>query len=123
MNRVLSFSVAAGLGLALTSTPSAGAAVVASYCSPSGDYCTAVTKTHGRVKLEIQTFSFDSYRLCVKGAGDKKCIPARLDGGEDGLMGDRIDAARRFFGAPGQYKASWRFEGTQLGPSLSYRIR
>ena len=101
----------------------AGASVADSYCSPTGDYCTAVLKKHGRIKLEIRTFSFERYELCVRGDGVKRCEIRSVQMIGDGVMADRVDAAREFIRVPGEYKAVWRFDGTRLGPGLRFRIR
>lgn len=47
--------------------------VVDSYCSPSGDYCTAVVRSHGRVKLVLRTFPF---AVATSSACDRRAAPA-----------------------------------------------
>ncbi len=110
------------LGAAGAGAP-ASAGVVDSYCSPSGDYCTAVAKRDGRIKLELRTFAFRDYLLCVTGPRGTDCLQARGEQGRDDIYSDRIDAKRRFPQGPGAYKARWKTSGSFLGPSLHFRVR
>lgn len=103
--------------------PTASAGLIDGYCSPTGDYCTAVKKRNGKVKLEIATFSFRDYLLCATGPAGTDCLQARTDPDKGGLFTDRVDAERRFPQGPGQYKARWKVGGSFLGPALKFRIR
>lgn len=111
------------VGLVLSAGP-ARAGTIDSYCSPTGDFCTAVTKRDGRVKLELATFSFQDYAACVRGPAGKKCIDRHMDADGGDLFSDRIDVARKFAAdVPGRYKAAWKFEGSRIGPPLHFRVR
>lgn len=110
------------VGAVIVAAP-ASAGVVDSYCSPSGDYCTGIAKRDGRIKLEVRTFAFQDYLLCVTGPRGTDCLQARAETGRDDIYSDRIDAKRRFPQGPGSYKARWKTSGSFLGPSLHFRIR
>ena len=101
----------------------ASAAVLHSYCSPSGDYCTAVAKRSGRIKLELRTFAFRDYLLCVTGPRGTDCLQAQAEPERGNSYSDRIDAKRRFPQGAGRYKARWKVSGSFLGPALHFRIR
>lgn len=104
----------------------ATAAVVDSYCSPSGDVCTTVKKKITQigarvVKLQIATFSFKgSYDLCVKPVGDRReCHSFRLSKHRH-LYRDSVIWTRYFPEASGKQKATWRYSGDQIGPALTF---
>ena len=118
---MVAFVVVAAGGVAGATSASAG--VLDSYCSPSGDYCTAVAKRDGRIKLEVRTFSFQEYLVCVTGPAGTDCLQARADSDGRGLYSDRIDAERRFPQGTGRYTARWKVSGSFLGPKLHFRIR
>lgn len=114
--------VAAAAFLALTVTPRpAHAGVIKSYCSPeTGDFCVDVAKRHGRIKLELNTFSFSDYTLCVRGPADKVCIDRHMSE-EDGVFSDRVDFERKIGSqGPGRYKASWLVGGQRIAPALKF---
>src|SRR4051794_8943412 len=68
-----------------------GSDVVKSYCSPTGDFCIAVTNVRHRAKLELQTFSFDSSSACLKGPGANSCTDEiKMDANSDGVYSSRI---------------------------------
>jgi hypothetical protein len=97
-----------------------------SYCSPSGDYCTAVQRRDGRVNLLIRTFSFRGrYRLCVRPPGGRReCRSFKLVATRHGIFASRIDLSRNFsLRARGRYAVSWRKGRTKLGPTLHFRKR
>lgn len=112
-----------GLGVALAMAATASAGTIDSYCSPSGDYCTAVAKRDGKVKLEVATFSFREYLVCVTGPAGTDCLQARTNPTAQGGYSDRIDAKRRFDQGPGRYKVRWKVQGSFLGPELKFRAR
>ena len=93
-----------------------------SYCSPSGDFCTAVTRRGGRIKFEISTFSFSGkYDICVKGPAGKECKSSKLQS-EGNLYSDRVDWLRKFASAgPGRQKVVWKLSGTTLGEPLHFQ--
>lgn len=120
------------LGLCLTVAcmlmPAAAQAdrTVDSYCSPSGDYCTAVMRSKGTVGLVLRTFSFSSnYKLCVEPPdGDRECGYFSLTKGKHGVYASRVDFRGSFFShGRGRYKVGWYYEGkTRLGPPLYFKI-
>lgn len=118
---------AAGLACICLLIPGAAIAdehAVDSYCSPSGDYCTAVIRSHGRTKFVVRTLSFTGeYRLCVRlPAGSRECGDYRMNAVKHGIYASRIDFARNFAAAAsGTYTVSWHYEGFRLGPSLHFR--
>lgn len=91
------------------------------YCSPSGDYCTAITKRDGRIKLKIRTFSFSTYLVCVTGPRGTDCLQATAERERCDVRKDRIDLKRRFPQGPGKYRVRWKVAGAFLGPALSVR--
>ena len=96
--------------------------VVDSYCSPTGDYCTGITIRRQRVKFEIGTFAFRGrYELCVRAGSRKDCEFFRLERDHD-VYTDKIDWARHFPSAPGEYKVAWKKFGHRLGPQLGFRV-
>lgn len=114
--------MAAAVIVALTgSAPPARAGIIKSHCSQSGDYCTVVAKRDGRIKLEVATFSFRDYLLCVTGPRGTDCLRARTSSGHE-IHIDRIDVKRKFPQGPGRYKARWKVAGSFLGPALRFRI-
>ncbi len=97
-----------------------------SYCSPTGDYCTAITRQHGRVKLIVRTFSFRGrYQLCVKPPRHPRdCDSFHLDRANHGIFASKIDFARHFpHRFSGRYAVSWHQSGFRLGPPLHFRKR
>lgn len=93
-----------------------------SYCSPTGDYCLAVTRRHGRIKFEISTFSFSGkYEICVKGPAGRECKSSKLRD-EGNLYSDRVDWLKKFDSAgPGRQKVVWKLSGTTLGEALHFQ--
>jgi hypothetical protein len=94
------------------------------YCSPTGDYCTAATRSGGAVKLRLATFSFSGrYKLCVKpsvGARACKSFPLRRRSGQ--WVSD-VPWYRHFPNrGAGVYTVTWFYGGTQLGPRLSFPV-
>ncbi|HEX7244071.1 MAG TPA: hypothetical protein VF245_00725 [Solirubrobacterales bacterium] len=126
MRRALLPLLAACACLLAPPTPAAADRVLDSHCSPSGDYCTAVVRSRGRIKLVLRTFSFrGSYELCVRPPGlPRECKSFRLFATRHGIYASRVDLARNFVTSRrGRYAVSWRYEGFRVGPALHFRKR
>lgn len=98
---------------------------LAGYCSPSGDYCTSVTRENGRIKLVLRTFSFrGGYKICVKPKEAKgECRGFRLTETRNGVWASRIDLRFQFHvPVDGRSTVSWRHAGSQLGKTLSFNL-
>ncbi len=110
----------------VTAVQPAAALARSAYCSPTGDYCTSVTRKAGDVLLRIGTFSFrGSYRLCVRAPdGSATCKRFRLRRGRAGIYSSTKGWRRHFpdKGA-GVYRVRWQKFGNNLGPRLSFRRR
>jgi hypothetical protein len=94
------------------------------YCSPTGDYCTAATRSAGAVKLRLATFSFSGrYRLCVKpasGAQTCKRFPLRRRGEQ---WVSEVLWYRNFPNrGSGIYTVTWFYGGVRLGPPLKFAV-
>lgn len=101
--------------------------VIDSYCSPSGDYCTSITRSaKGRIVLSLRTFAFtDKYKLCVE-------APVRQQARECGYWSPRdkgnglyvsnvVMRDHFFFKGPGRYRVTWWYgDGNRLGKPLSF---
>ncbi len=100
------------------------AEVVKSYCSPSGDYCIAVSNRSGRAKLEISTFSFSTYTVCLKGQGVNSCLEdITMQPDSEGIYYSRVDVIRKFHPTrAGKYKAGWFVGGSQIGKTLKFAL-
>lgn len=119
-------SLIASLALFLALAASADARVLKSYCSPSGDYCTAVSKSRGQYYLGIATFSFTGrYRLCARhvGSGRKICKRFRLRRRNGSYRSNRNFGAD--FNPPpnSRYCVTWRKAGSRLGKPLCFFYR
>jgi hypothetical protein len=94
------------------------------YCSPTGDYCTAATRSAGAVKLRLATFSFSGrYMLCVKpSTGAKTCKTFPLTR----RSGQWVSEVRWYRHFPnrgtGIYTVTWLYGGQRLGPPLSFAV-
>ena len=92
------------------------------YCSPTGDYCTAATRSAGAVKLRLATFSFSGrYRLCVKkGAQTCKSFPLRKRGEQ---WVSEVTWYKNFPNrGTGIYTVTWFYGGVRLGPPLKFAV-
>jgi hypothetical protein len=94
------------------------------YCSPTGDYCTAATRSAGAVKLRLATFSFSGrYRLCVKPASSAqtcKRFPLRRRGEQ---WVSEVLWYRNFPNrGSGIYTVTWFYGGVRLGPPLKFAV-
>lgn len=103
--------------------PPGSAQAASRYCSPSGDYCTAVERRDGRVILRVDTFSFREYTLCVtppRGRGTCRGFRLRRDSG--GLYRSAVRWDRYFPNrGAGAYAVRWKVGGGRIGPVLSFR--
>ena len=120
---VLALALTAAAALAL---PAQAEREVDSYCSETGDYCTAISRAQGKVFLSIQTFSFtDKYKLCVEPPdGDRECGYFWLKKGKHGVYASKVDFRGSYFShGKGRYKVTWFYgRKTRLGPPLFFRI-
>jgi hypothetical protein len=100
------------------------AEIVESYCSPNGDYCTAVSNVKGRPKLEILTVSFDTYSVCMKGQGIGDCVEnIQMRPDSEGIYSSKVDILRKFHpNRAGKYKAGWFVGDTQIGKTLKFSL-
>jgi hypothetical protein len=108
----------------LTVATDSKAAIVESYCSPNNDYCIAVSNVKGRPKLEILTFAFDTYSVCMKGQGIGDCVEnIRMRPDDEGIYSSKVDILRKFKPQrPGRYKAGWFVGDTQIGKTLKFNL-
>lgn len=118
--------LALGLGLGVASAAGGTAGkrqVVDSYCSPTGDYCTAITVSRtGKVKFALSSLAFGGeYTICVKGPGGKECEEFELEpkGGEHR---DRVSWQRNFPSETGTHKVIWKLGGAKLGKPLFFLV-
>ena len=97
-----------------------------SYCSPSGDYCTSITRSaKGQIVLSLRTFAFtDKYKLCVEAPVRRTARMRVLVAKGQGQRRLRSNVLMRdhfFFKGPGRYKISWWYgDGNRLGKPLSF---
>lgn len=96
--------------------------LVDSYCSPTGDYCTGIFREGGRIKFRFSTFSFRSYKLCVKPPREaRECKSFKLVRTSGSLYGSKIDFGHVFSSQRnGRYAVSWHSEGFRIGPTLHF---
>ena len=116
MKRALLAAVVGALVLA------APAAAKESYCSSTGDYCTSAGKLKGVRYLRIGTFSFTGrVKICVKDpTAARVCHSFRLT--RSGPMWEVKLIWKRHYpdrGA-GAYRVTFSWNGTQLGPALTF---
>lgn len=119
-------ALAAAACLLIPASVSARMRAIDSYCSPTGDFCTYVARSGGRIKLVVRTFSFRGrYKLCVKPPRrSRQCHSYRLIPRRHGIYASRIDFARHFsHRASGRYTVSWHQSGFRIGPPLHFRKR
>ena len=109
--------------LGLATAGEARAETIKSYCSPTGDYCIGVSNVRGRAKLEISTFSFSSYSVCLKGPGASSCVEdINMTPDSEGIYSSRIDVVRKFHPTGGRYKAAWFVGDSQIGKTLKFSL-
>lgn len=111
----------------------AGAKIVSSYCSPSGDLCYGVFDRGGRVQLRITTAAryFQRYILCVvllprSSAGAEhapRCGSFPVFRQAGGTWGSTVKYSRQYpVTLPGRYRVTWKLGSRPLGPSLNFRL-
>lgn len=101
--------------------------VLDSYCSPSGDYCTSITRSaKGQIVLSLRTFAFtDKYKLCVEAPVRKEPRECGYwwlkDRGNGVYVSNVLMRDHFFFKGPGQYRITWWYgDGNRLGKPLSF---
>lgn len=99
---------------------------IASYCSPTGDYCQKILDRSGDVILQMAQFSFGegSYRICVEDpAADKQCEAFKWAPAGESLYEGVVDLVDNFeVTEPGTYTASWMAMDFEVGKPLSFRM-
>jgi hypothetical protein len=126
MRRRVTIGVLAGIAtLALAATPAAISKPRTNYCSPSGDYCTAVKGKPGSPRFDIGSFAFRGpYQLCVSAPdGSRACQNFRLKPTKKGFYRSVVQWRGVFPDlGPGRYFVAWSLQGAKLGPRLSFAI-
>jgi hypothetical protein len=100
------------------------AAAQSAFCSPTGDFCTAVVRQQDDAIFRIGTFAHRGrYRLCVTAPdGSRVCKRFRLRRDTGGLFASRVRWSRHYpEKGRGIYRVRWRQFGGNLGPRLSFR--
>ena len=116
-----------GVALAQAPAPPPGPAPapVSSYCSPSGDICTRVSSSGGRIYFSLRAANryFARHRICVSGPSGRACrsFALRRVGRVYGtrVRWDQSFPARR----TGAHRVAWSVGGRRLGPALQFIIR
>jgi hypothetical protein len=100
---------------------------VDSYCSPTGDYCTSISRTaKGEIVFSLRTFSFtDKYKLCVEAPIEKEpreCGYWSLRDRGNGVYAGHVGLKQSFFyKGPGTYRVTWWYgDGNRLGKALTF---
>jgi hypothetical protein len=124
---VLSICVAALSASPLAAQASASSRVLDSYCSPSGDYCTSITRSaKGKIVLSLRTFALtDKYKLCVEAPVRKEPRECGYwwtkDKGNGLYVSKVLMRDHFFFKGPGRYRITWWYgDGNRLGKPLSF---
>lgn len=102
----------------------AAADSIASYCSPSGDYCQGIFNLENGRRARLSTFSFQGrYRLCVRSRRyGKECRQFRLRRADHGIWQSSVRLASRFrMRWNGTYTVIWHYQGSLLGERLQFR--
>jgi hypothetical protein len=111
--------LAAVVGALVLAAP---AAAKESYCSPTGDYCTSAMKLKGVRYLRLGTFAFTGrVKICVKDpTATRVCHSSRLTR-SGGMWQVKLIWKRHYRNrGPGTYRVTFSWNGTQLGPALSF---
>jgi hypothetical protein len=93
------------------------------YCSPTGDYCTAIRVQRDDAILKLGSFyPFGHYRLCVKPPhGARVCKRFKMRKRGD-LSYSNVRWSRHFPDRGfGLYRVRWRYQRRPLGPRLVFR--
>jgi hypothetical protein len=94
-----------------------------SYCSPSGDYCTAVVPQGADTVLKLGSFyPFGHYRLCVTAPrGPRVCKRFKMRTNDD-ISYSNVHWSLHFPDrGVGLYRVRWRHRNVALGPRLAFR--
>ena len=98
-----------------------------SYCSPSGDYCTSISRSaKGELVFSLRTFAFtDKYKLCVEAPvknEPRECGYWFPRDRGNGVYGSNVAFKQHFFyKGPGTYRVSWWYgDGNRLGKALTF---
>ena len=108
--------------VALTIAP-AGASARSSYCSPTGDYCTATYKKGGVRWLNLRTFSFRGrVDVCVTTPSDEKtCHKFLLRRVPHDIFEIHVRWSRWYpTGERGKHKLRFLQGDSPIGPMLSF---
>lgn len=122
MKRTLSLTLVT-VALALVGAPTASADQrIASYCSPTGDYCQGVFRTTGgSYYFDLRTFSFrGSVQVCVS-RRTRVCRSRALTPVGQGVYQARIFWAGNYPNqGVGRYAVTWYWAGNRIGRTLSF---
>ena len=105
----------------------APAAAVTRHCSASGDVCYgAFGAGHAtKLKLTLAAKYFNRYTLCVRApSGTRNCRQFGVFSIGNGLFGSTVTWAAHFPAhGPGLYRATYRYGGASVAPSLTFARR
>lgn len=116
------------LALAVVSVlvAAAPAAAVTRHCSASGDVCYGTFGAGHATKLKITLAAkyFNRYTLCVRAAsGTRNCRQFNIFSIGNGLFGSTVTWAAHFPAhGPGLYRATYRYGGASVAPSLTFSV-
>ena len=118
------------LALALTFVSilvaAAPAAAVTRHCSASGDVCYGTFGAGHATKLKITLAAkyFNRYTLCVRApSGTRNCRQFGIFSTGNGLFGSTVTWAAHFPPhGPGGYRATYRYGGASVAPSLTFSV-
>jgi len=122
MSRVFATVLAAALLAAVPSSASA----VSSWCSETGDACTAVFKRKGVQRLSLRTFSFTGkVKICVTPpTGARTCKSFTLRETNNGINAVDVRWSQHFPNrGAGTYRTTFTpaIIGAKYGPTLTFR--
>jgi hypothetical protein len=104
----------------------APAAAVTRHCSASGDVCYgAFGAGHAtQLKLTLAARYFNRYTLCVRApGGTRNCRQFGVFPIGNGLFGSTVTWAAHFPAhGPGLYRATYRYGGASVAPSLTFGV-
>lgn len=104
----------------------APAAAVTRHCSASGDVCYgAFGAGHAtKLKLTLAARYFNRYTVCVRAAnGTRNCRQFGIFSIGNGLFGSTVTWAAHFPAhGPGLYRATYRYGGASVSPSLTFAV-
>jgi len=107
-------------------TASAAPKPIATYCSPTGDYCQGIFRQSGGLRAKISSFAFSGrYEICLTNRTyGRQCNRFRLRKDSLGIYQGSVGLAKQFrFQAKGRYSVVWRLSGSRVGKKLSFRKR